>query len=55
MKVERWSSERWVAMQGGEVGFYEPAQFLKFLHGRGNGECHSGVNQVNRINASVVP
>ena len=42
-------------MQGGEVGFYERAQFLKFLHGHENGERHSGVNHVDHVNASVVP
>ena len=42
-------------MQGGEVGFYERAQFLKFSHDHGNDERHSSVNQVNHVNASVVP
>ena len=44
MKVERWSGERWDFMS---------ALFLKFPLGHGNGECRSGVNGVNRVNASV--
>ena len=46
MKVERWSGERWDFMS---------ALFLKFPHGSGNGERRSSVNQVNHVNASVVP
>ena len=40
-KVERWD--------------FMSTLFLKFLHGRGNGERRSGGNQVNRVNASIVP
>ena len=46
MKVERCNGEMWDFMS---------TLFLKFPLGHGNGECHSGVNGVNRVNVSVVP